>query len=154
MKKYTFKAKIEAGRGGGAYVVFPYDVEREFGTKGKVPVKVTLNGVPDRAGLIRMGAPHHALGVSKAIRQQIGKQPGDGIEVVLWKDEAERTVDVPPVFAAVLKKEKLLPLFEKLSFTNRKEYCRWIAEAKKEETRTRRLEKAVEMLKKGVKTPG
>jgi uncharacterized protein YdeI (YjbR/CyaY-like superfamily) len=41
-----------------------------------------------------------------------------------------------------------------LSFTHRKEYCRWITEAKKEETRLERLEKAVEILKKGVRTPG
>jgi uncharacterized protein YdeI (YjbR/CyaY-like superfamily) len=40
------------------------------------------------------------------------------------------------------------------SYTHRKEYCRWIAEAKKEETRLKRLEKAIEMLKKGVSTPG
>ena len=54
----------------------------------------------------------------------------------------------------LLEKERLLPFFEGLSFTHRKEYCRWITEAKKEETRLRRLEKAVEMLRKGVKTPG
>ena len=57
-------------------------------------------------------------------------------------------------FEKLMKKEGLLSSFEKLSYTHRKEYCRWITEAKKEETRSRRLEKAVEMLKKGVKTPG
>ncbi len=41
MKKYKFKAKIEAGDGGGAYVLFPYDTEKEFATKRKVPVKAT-----------------------------------------------------------------------------------------------------------------
>jgi uncharacterized protein DUF1905 len=46
MRKYKFKAKIEAGDGGGAYVLFPYDTEKEFATKGKVPVKATFNGVP------------------------------------------------------------------------------------------------------------
>jgi uncharacterized protein YdeI (YjbR/CyaY-like superfamily) len=48
----------------------------------------------------------------------------------------------------------LLPFFEGLSYTHRKEYCRWIAEAKKEETRARRLARAVEMLREGVRTPG
>ena len=94
------------------------------------------------------------LGVAKATRLQMGKQPGDIVAVELWKDEEERKVEVPAEFARMLKKEGLLPFFEKLSYTHRKEYCRWIAEAKKEETRLRRLEKAVEMLKKGVKTPG
>jgi uncharacterized protein YdeI (YjbR/CyaY-like superfamily) len=53
-----------------------------------------------------------------------------------------------------MQKEGLLPFFEKLSYTHRKEYCRWITDARKEETRLRRLEKAIDMLKRGVKTPG
>jgi uncharacterized protein YdeI (YjbR/CyaY-like superfamily) len=53
-----------------------------------------------------------------------------------------------------MKAAGVLPAFEKLSYTHRKEYCRWITEAKKEETRLRRLTKAVDMLKNGVRTPG
>jgi len=41
-----------------------------------------------------------------------------------------------------------------LSYTHRKEYVRWITEAKKEETRKNRFEKAIELLKKKTKTPG
>jgi hypothetical protein len=154
MKKYKFSAEIQAGDGGGAFVFFPYDTEKEFSTKGKVPVKATLDGVPYTGSLIKYGFPQHALGVLKAIRDQIGKGPGDTIEVVVWRDEAERTLSVPPQFEEVLKKEGLLPFFEELSYTHRKEYCRWITEARKEETRLKRLEKAIEMLKKGVRTPG
>jgi hypothetical protein len=154
MKKYKFKAKIEAGDGGGAYVFFPYDTAKEFATKGKVPVKATFDGVPYSGSLIKYGKPLHVLGVAKAIREQIGKGPGDTIEVVVWKDEDVRTVEVPSQFENLMKKEGLLSVFEKLSYTHRKEYCRWIAEAKKQETRMKRLEKAIEMLKKGVTTPG
>ena len=154
MKKYKFKVKIEAGDGGGAYVFFPYDTEKEFATKGKVPVKATFNGVPDTGSLIKYGKPLHVLGMPKAVRAETGKGPGDTIEVVVWKDEEIRTVDVPAQFKNLMKKEGLIPVFEKLSYTHRKEYCRWITEAKKEETRLKRLEKAIEMLKKGVKTPG
>ena len=53
-----------------------------------------------------------------------------------------------------MKKEGLLSFFEQLSFTHRKEYCRWITEAKKEETRSQRLAKAIEMLRSGRRTPG
>ena len=76
MKKYKFKAKIEAGDGGGAYVLFPYDTGKEFATKGKVPVKATFNGVPDAGSLIKYGKPQHVLGVPKAIREQSGKKTG------------------------------------------------------------------------------
>jgi len=47
-----------------------------------------------------------------------------------------------------MKKKGLLPFFEKLSHTHRKQYCRWIAEPKKEETRLKRLKKGIEMLKR------
>jgi hypothetical protein len=153
MKKYTFDAEIHAGSGGGAYVVFPYDAEKEFGTNGKVPVNATIDGVPERSGLFRMGMPHHMLGVAKAIRTQIGKGPGDTVAVVLWKDDKPREVAVPPELMARMKKAGVLAFFEGLSFTNRKEYSRWISEAKKDETRERRLEKAIELLKKKVLTP-
>jgi uncharacterized protein YdeI (YjbR/CyaY-like superfamily) len=104
--------------------------------------------------LIKYGNPLHMLGMLKGIREQIGKGQGDTVEVVVWKDEAPRTVEVPAQFENLLKREGLLPVFEKLSYIHRKEYCRWITDAKKEETRLRRLTKAIEMLKKGVRTPG
>jgi len=154
MKKYTFTAKIHPAGEGGACVLFPYDVEREFGTRGKVPVRATFDGVPYTGSLIKYGSPQHMLGLLKSIREQIRKGPGDSVAVVLWKDEAERTVEIPPDLAKLLEKEGLLPVFEKLSYTHRKEYCRWITEAKKEETRAKRLHKAVDMLRAGVKTPG
>jgi len=154
MKQYKFKANIEGAGEGGACVLFPYDTEQEFGTRGQVPVKVSFDGVPYTGTMVKYGRPEHMLPLLKSIREQIGKGPGDTVQVVVERDTAERTVAVPPELAKLLKQEKLLPVFEKLSYTHRKEYCRWISEAKKDETRLRRLGKAVEMLKAGVKTPG
>ncbi len=153
MKQYKFKAKIE-GTGAGACVLFPYDVEKEFGTRGQVPVKVTFDSVPYTGTMVKYGRPEHMLPMLKAIRDKLGKGPGDTVEVTVERDEAVRTVQIPPKFKAALKKEGLLAFFEKLSFTHRKEYVRWITEAKKEETRVARFEKAIAMLHKGVKTPG
>jgi len=153
MKKYRFKAKIEAGDGGGAYVLFPFDVEKEFGTKGKVPVQATFNGVPYAGTLIKYGNPLHILPMPKAIREQTGTSPGDTVDVQLGKDEQPRVIEVPADFKQAMKEQGVMPLFDDLSFTHRKEYCRWITEAKRDETRMRRIEKAVELLAKGVKTP-
>jgi hypothetical protein len=150
MKTHKFNARIEKGDGGGAYVFFPFDVQTEFGTKGRVPVKATFDGVPYTGSLIKYGSPQHMLGVLKAIRGQIGKDVGDTVEVEVWKDEEDRAVKIAGEFERLLKKEGLLSVFDKLSYTHRKEYCRWIMEAKKQETRVRRLERAAEMLKKGV----
>lgn len=154
VKKYRFQATIKPAGMGGTFVLFPYDTEKEFGTKGKVPVKATFDGISYTGSLTKYGYPQHTLHVPKAIRDQAGKGPGDTLDVVLWKDEAERVLEVPPALAQLMKKEGLLPFFDSLSYTHRKEYCRWISEAKKEETRTKRLAKAVEMMRAKVKTPG
>jgi hypothetical protein len=154
MKKYTFKASIEAASSGGACVLFPYDTEKEFGTRGQVRVKASFDGVPYAGSLVKYGRPQHMLPILKAIREQIGKGPGDSVSVVIERDETVRILEIPPTLKTQLKSEGLLAGFEKLSFTHRKEYCRWISEAKKEETRQNRLTKAIAMLRKGVKTPG
>ena len=153
-KKYIFRAKLEPAGMGGTFVFFPYDTEKEFGTKAKVPVKATFDGIAYTGSLTKYGNPQHMLHVPKAIREEAGKGAGDVLEVVVWKDEEERTLEVPPELAQVMKKEGLLAFFESLSYTHRKEYCRWISEAKKEETRARRLDKAVVMMRAKVKTPG
>ncbi len=153
MKKYKFKAKIQEGEGGGAFIFFPFDVQKEFGTKGRIPIDITFDGVADKGSLVRMGYPQHLAGVPKALREKIGKQPGDHVEVVVWKDETPRTVEVPEEFQKRLEKEKLFEFFETLSNTHRKEYVRWITEARKEETRKARFEKAIALLKQKVKTP-
>jgi hypothetical protein len=154
MKRYAYKATIEAGTGGGAFVTFPYDAAAEFGTRGSVPVQATFDGVAYRGSLTACGGPHHMLGLLKGIREHLGKRVGDTIDVVIWRDAEERTVDVPDEFAQAMKTEGLLTFFKALSFTHRKEYCRWISEATKPETRAKRLDKAIAMLRAGVKTPG
>lgn len=155
MKNYRFKARIETATvgSGGACVYFPYNVEEEFGTKGRVPVKATFDGVPYTGSLMSCGQPQHMLGILKSVREQIGKGPGDMVEVTIEKDETERKVELPAEFETMLKKEKLLAAFDALSYTHKKEYCRWITEAKREETRAKRVGKAMEMLRHGVKTP-
>jgi Domain of unknown function (DUF1905)/Bacteriocin-protection, YdeI or OmpD-Associated len=153
MKKYGFEARIEAGDGGGAFVFFPYDAQQEFGTRGRVPVQATFDGVAYRGSLIRYGEPQHMLLIRKDIRTQLGKAPGDKVSVVLWRDEEERKLELPPEVAALLKQEGVLGTFEKLSYSHQREYLSWIAGAKREETRVRRMEKAVTMLREGLKTP-
>ena len=153
MKTYRFKGSIEEADGGGAYVLFPYDVEKEFGTRGRVPVKVTFDGIAYTGSMVKYGNPLHMLPVLKGIRKQIGKGPGDAVEVELERDESERTVEVTAEFSALLKKEKLLTNFRELSYTHQREYARWISGAKRAETRSARLAKAADMLRAGVKTP-
>ncbi len=148
----TFTARIEASSGGGAYVTVPFDVEAAFGAK-RPPVQVTFDGVPYRGTLARMGGPDHILIVLRAIREQIGKQPGDTVEVTVALDDRPREVEVPEDLAEALAPHAEARAFlDGLSYTHRKEYVQWIEEAKRPETRRRRIEKAVAMLREGRKS--
>ena len=153
MKKYKFTATVQEGTGGGAYVSFPYDVEAEFGAKGRVPVRATFNGAPYTGSLMKYGSPQHMLGILKSIRNKIGAQIGDKIQVEVWKDDTPRTVEVPAELQRAMKAGAVLEFFQSLSYSHRKEYCRWISDAKTEETRLKRVAKALEMLKNKVRTP-
>lgn len=154
MKLYRFTATIQPADHGHGFIFFPFNTKNEFGTRGQIRVKATFDGVPYAGCLVKYGPPQHMLPVVKSILEQIAKRPGDNVDVVVERDESERILEVPDELLNVMKKAGVLADFERLSYTHRKEYCRWVTQAKKAETRQNRLAKAVEMLKKGVKTPG
>ncbi len=87
------------------------------------------------------------MDVPKVFRDAAGIKGGETIEVTMEKDSEKRIVEVPKDFADSLKKADLTEVFSKMSFTHQKEYVRAIIEAKKEETRIRRIEKFVESIK-------
>jgi hypothetical protein len=150
-KKHTFTATIQNAGGGGAFVDVPFDVEKAFGSK-RPKIKATIDGVPYRGLLVRMGSECHMLLILKSIREQVGKSFGDEVEVTVELDMEPRVVQVPKDLARALNKDKdAKAFFEKLSFTHKREYVTWIEEAKKEETRQNRIMKTMEMLKKGKK---
>ena len=84
--KYRFKAVIQKVPGmDGAYIQFPYDVRAEFG-RGRVKVRAVFDETVTYDGsLVRMKTPGHILGMRKDIRAQLGKQPGDWVDVILWE---------------------------------------------------------------------
>ena len=87
-KKYEFDAVIQKEPDhGGAYVEIPFDVKAEFG-KGRVPVHATFDGEPYDGSLVKMGTECHILGIRKDIRANIGKQPGDPVQVTLHERDA------------------------------------------------------------------
>jgi len=150
MEPIAFEAEVREGRGGGAWVEVPFDVKAAFGS-GRPPVLGTFDGHPYRGSIASMKG-HWVLGIPKAVREAIGKDVGDRVEVTVVADETTRTVDVPPDLARALAgAPRARAFFEGLSFTARKEYARWIAEAKREDTRARRLKEAMEKLGRGEK---
>jgi hypothetical protein len=69
-------------------------------------------------------------------------------------DQEKRIVIAPADLKAALNKNKTISeYFESLSFTNKKEYVRWIIQAKREETRKERVKRTIEKLLEGKRNP-
>ena len=149
-----FEATIEQhGKQDAAYVSVPFDVKEVYGMK-RVKVKASFDGYQYRGLIVNMGTGSHILGLTKEVRNSIGKSFGEIVEVAVEVDTEERTVDIPQELDNFFKshhQEK--EFFDSLSYTNRKEYANWIREAKKAETKERRLNLAIDKLKQRRKNP-
>ena len=134
--------------GGGTLVPIPNDVAAKLGLKGMPKVQAVIAGTPYRGSLMPMGDGTYCLGVLKSIQEAAGVGLGDTIEVAIELDTAPRTVEPPADLAQILAKDrKAAVAWAKLSFTNQKEMARSLEEAKKPETRERRLKAAVARLR-------
>lgn len=148
-----FKAKLLNAGGGGMFVKVPYDVEKEYGKKNMIPVNVTFDGEPYRGSIANMG-DGPCLIILKAIREKIGKQEGDTFSITVEHDIAPRKVELPTEIKSLLNKNKSeKEYFNSIAFSHQKEYVKWITDAKREETKTARLEKMLMMLKEKKKNP-
>jgi hypothetical protein len=141
-----FKAKIEAGRGGGAFIKVPFDAKEVFGS-ARPKVKATFDGEPYQGSIAPMGGAY-LIGILKDIRAAIGKDIGDTVQVTLEADASPREVTVPADVAKALKSAGLTKMFDGMSYSHRKEHINAIAEARKPETRERRIARMLDDLRK------
>jgi hypothetical protein len=141
-----FDAKIEEADRGGAFVAVPADVVEALGGKGRIPVRATFDGIAYQGSVVSMGG-QKVIGLLTAIRLELGKQPGEVITVTLEVDQAERTVTVPDDLRTALDEAGLSDRFDALSFSHRRETVTSITEAKKPETRARRIAQTLDRLR-------
>lgn len=149
MPDYQFEAILERPdmRGAWTFIRAPFSVEREFGVKGRVAVKGTINGVPYRSSLLPQGGGEHILVVNKELRDRAGVTAGDTASFVLEWDESPRTVELPAELSQALEANAAAQaVFARLSFSHQKEYADYIGEGKRPETRQRRAANAVDLL--------
>jgi uncharacterized protein YdeI (YjbR/CyaY-like superfamily) len=112
-------------------------------------VVATVNGYGWRTSVTRMRG-EFLLGMSRAVREAAGVEAGDTVDVALELDVAPREVEPPEALISALAADPVAKAaFDGLAYTHRKEYARWIDEAKREETRRRRVAQALEMLHEG-----
>jgi Bacteriocin-protection, YdeI or OmpD-Associated/Domain of unknown function (DUF1905) len=115
----------------------------------RFPVVATVNGYTWRTSVARMRG-EFMVGLNREVREGAGVQAGDTVTLELELDTEPRTVEIPPVLAEALDRDpQAKEAFDGMAFTHRKEYARWIEEAKKEATRQRRVTQAIEMIRSG-----
>jgi hypothetical protein len=144
--EYTFQAVIVDAGGGGAFVRIPFDVEKTFGKK-RVPISALIEGIPYRGTLVRMGEPHHILIILKEIRNAIGKGIGDTIEIRLHEDTKPRVIEIPEDLQNAFENApRAWRAFNQLSYSHKKEHVLAILEAKRDDTRKKRITKTIQIL--------
>jgi hypothetical protein len=133
---------LQAGKTATGFTV-PAEVVEGLGQGKRPPVRVTINGYTYRNTVAVMGGAF-MIGVAAEHREKAKVAGGDVIDVVLELDTAPREVTVPADLAKALKAHAgARKAFDGMSYTNRKELVRAIEDAKTEETRQRRIAKAV-----------
>ncbi|MEV6770378.1 YdeI/OmpD-associated family protein [Nocardia sp. NPDC051030] len=142
---HRFDGTIHPANGGGAYIPIPPAILDALGGGGRIPVQATFDGIPYTGSIANMGEGP-CLGMLKSIRETLGKQPGDKVIVTVERDTAERTVEIPEDLAEALSSANLRPAFDALSYSNRREHANAVADAKRPETRARRIAKVLESL--------
>ncbi|MFL5737454.1 MAG: YdeI/OmpD-associated family protein [Actinomycetota bacterium] len=144
MTRVRFKAELRESRAGsgGHLIEVPDDVVEKVGGKGRIPVRVTFDGVPCRGSIVRYDGST-MIGVTKAVMAEAGASVGDTLTVVAENDDAPREVDVPEDLSKALRSKRLTKAWEELSFTRRRELASAVAGAKRPETRQRRVDQAV-----------
>lgn len=115
----------------------------------RFPARAEINGVTLRTTVTKMRG-EYLFGLSRAAREQAGVQAGDTVTFTLELDSEPRTVEVPEALAAALAADPTTQAaFDALAYTHRKEFARWVAEAKRDDTRAKRVTRTLEMVRAG-----
>jgi hypothetical protein len=146
-EEHRFRSVIEAARGGGAVALIPPEVTTALGGLKQMRVTGTLNGTAFRSSTMPYRGAFY-LGVHKATREAAGVSVGDEVELTVLRDDSPRVLELAPELEAAFAEEpQLRERFDRLSFSRRRELAGPIAEARKPETRTARVETALARLR-------
>ncbi len=140
---------LESRGPAGAFLLTDEQVAAVGDGRKAFPVVVTVNDVALPLRLARMGG-ENMIGLAKAARAEAKVEVGSAYAVTIAAESGERTVETPPdLDAALAGDDEARAAYEKLAYSHRKEFVRWITEAKREATRADRVTRTVEMLRAG-----
>jgi hypothetical protein len=131
----------------------PFDPKEVFG-RARAPVVVRVGDAPAFRTTVAVYGGVGIIGLRKAQSAELGIAVGDTVRVRIEPDTEPRTVPVPADLAEALAGAAAASAaFEGLSLSHRREYVRWVEEAKRPATRATRIAKTLDMLLAGIRTP-
>lgn len=139
-----------SGRGGWTYAELPKITPPANIPFGWLTVSGSIDEYTlDHHKLMPMGNGNLFLPVKAAIRKKIGKEAGDHVKIILYRDYSP--VDIPDEIMDCFRTEspEVWEHFNKFSETEKKAYLDWIYEAQKEETKIQRIRKMLDKVLKG-----
>src|SRR5690242_4276629 len=145
-----FESVVELGGRTATGIPVPDEVIAALGSSKRPPVTVTVNGHRYRTTAVRMGG-RFLVPLSAEHREAAGVAAGQRITVEIENDTAAREVALPDDLAAAMD-DATRTTYDELAYTHRKEWVRWVEEAKRPETRATRIAKTVDALREGKKT--
>ncbi|GFN37087.1 YdeI/OmpD-associated family protein [Tepidimicrobium xylanilyticum] len=143
-----FNAILQKLEGKMQWTVFyvPFSVEEEYGTKSRFNVHAVIDGHPFLGTLLPSRNGHYMV-YNKAMKSACKKEIGDSIHVILRPDKEERILNIPDYVLEAIRSNPIAnSKFNELPYYIKREEINKIEEAKKEETRIRRLEKLIQKL--------
>ncbi|KAA0018071.1 YdeI/OmpD-associated family protein [Antrihabitans cavernicola] len=145
-----FRATVELGGKTATGIEIPSEIVAALGSGKKPAVRVTINDATYRSTVATMGG-RYMVGVSAENRAVTGVSAGDEVDVDIELDTAPREVDVPADFAAALQADggAAQKFFDTISYSNKRWHVLSIDGAKSADTRQRRIDKSVAMLREG-----
>ena len=146
-----FRAKLEPVPHGGLFVIVPDNVAEKALLAHGARVRGTVNGVAYRSSLMKYSGVFH-LGVHKATASSAGVSKGVRVELTIELDDEPLPTDLVPhdLAKALGEDAKASASWERLAPAVRRGFVKSVLEAKKAETRARRVAKIVDTLRKGV----
>ena len=146
--KFEFDSEIKLLEGKIKWnvVYFPYSASEHFGSKGNIPVSITVDGhkfdhtlLPSKNG--------HYLVYNEFIKRAVNKDIGDIVHVILEKDTKKREIIIPGYIEEALKNAGILELFLEQPDYSKREQINHIEIAKKEETKINRIDALIKKFK-------
>jgi hypothetical protein len=128
------------------FIAIPFNILDVWGSHARVAVKGTVNGQAFRSSITPYGGVHY-LGINRNFREALGIKAGEVVQVEMMRDLEPRVIEIPPDLQSALDSNPAARVrWQKLSFSHQKEHVQAIEDAKKPETRAKRISTALDML--------